>query len=432
MPRLPRLGFTRGTGLHLRPPERNHRESKTSDGDAVMVSFWLVDPLGVSYFSVHCPGLNEGGFSYEPTVICAEGAFVLFRLTFDSHAGICCEYFVYRAGPGKPSLDLLPDPNVAAFGAGRFGILPACGDASSEHYVVAFLRWRVAGEDWQFDAHIFSSETQAWTTKPTLLSLSDSDKLLLDSHDTIKQIAVGAASLGWVGFLHGILLLTNLFDRCPVIRYIPFPEPKVCVTDEDGEIIYGAGPPEWHVTCSNNGLVKLVEIEFYDDKECGSDRGWIATTCTRMVSSDGWRHRLEVNSAAISVDLSYRALLPELWNDKTKKLELNKLVYYAPTLSMEDDDFVYMMAKVNNEDERAWVITVDMKRALAPFSTQGRHLITGYRSCAFPKYLDMATADKPVVLPSFPKYSGMLCLALLVFCWRLFCVFTGMFEDCRN
>jgi hypothetical protein len=32
---------------------------------------------------------------------------------------------------------------------------------------------------------------------------------------------------------------------------------------------------------------------------------------------------------------------------------------------------------VNDEDERAWVIAVDMK-------------------CAFPEYLNMATADRPV------------------------------------
>lgn len=125
-------------------------------------------------------------------------------------------------------------------------------------------------------------------------------------------------------------------------------------------------------------------------------------------------------------------MLPELWNDKTKELELKKLAFYGPTLSTQDDDFVYMMARVNDEDDKACVIAVDMKRAameaVAPFSDQGRRCITTYCPCAFPKHIDAATDDRPVALPSFScGYSGILCLLLLVsllvnvcLIWRMF------------
>ncbi|XBH87054.1 hypothetical protein VPH35_074598 [Triticum aestivum] len=344
-------------------------ESTTSDGQAVALSFWLVDPPGVSYFTVHCPGLKEDddddhSYShYEASVINAEGALVLFSVTLHSTWISHYEYFVYRAGPGKPSLDLLPDPNIRGFVAEEFGLLP-CGD----HYAVAYLNWvpNAGDEPWQFDAHVFSSETRAWTAKRASQSLSESDKLLLGNHDheTTKQITVGADSLGWVDVMRGILLVTNLFDEHPVIQYIPVPEPRVCTTDEDGGIFYCADLPEYirDVTCCD-GLIKLVDIDVYEG-DGGSDEGWIATTFTRMVSWDNWRRRFTVDVADISVDPSYRALLPDLWNDKTKQLELKKkLVFYGTTLSTQDDDFVYMTARVNDEDDKACVITIDMKRA---------------------------------------------------------------------
>ncbi|KAF7055438.1 hypothetical protein CFC21_062964 [Triticum aestivum] len=364
-------------------------ESKTSDGQAVALSFWLVDPPGVSYFTVHCPGLKEDDDDdhsythYEASVICAEGALVLFSVTLSSAWNSRYEYFVYRAGPGKPSLDLLPDPNIRGFVAEEFGLLP-CGDAHGGHYAVAYLNWVPnAGDDpWQFDAHVFSSETRAWTARRASQSLSESDKLLLGDHDTGKQITVGAGSLGWVDIIRGILLVANLFDEHPVIQYIPLPEPRVRTTDEDGGIFYCADLPEYirDVTCCD-GLIKLVDIDFYGG-DGGSDEGWIATTFTRMVSWDDWRRSFTVDAADISVDPSYRALLPDLWNDKAKQLDLKKLAYYGPTLSTQDDDFVYMMARVNDEDDKACVIAVDMKRAaveaVAPFSDQGRRGITTY------------------------------------------------------
>ncbi|BAS82604.1 Os03g0179200 [Oryza sativa Japonica Group] len=55
-------------------------ESQTSEGQIIQVSFWLVDPPGLSYFTVHCPGLEEDGLDCEPSVLAAEGSLVLFRV----------------------------------------------------------------------------------------------------------------------------------------------------------------------------------------------------------------------------------------------------------------------------------------------------------------------------------------------------------------
>lgn len=85
-----------------------------------------------------------------------------------------------------------------------------------------------------------------------------------------------------------------------------------------------------------------------------------------------WGRRHTVGVAEISVDPNYSLSLPELLNDETKQLEVKKLIFLILTLSMNGDDLLYMMGKVNEEDETAWVITVDMKRvaleALVPIS----------------------------------------------------------------
>jgi hypothetical protein len=55
-------------------------ECQTSEGHTVEVSFWLVDPPGVSYLSVHCPGHGEDDFSGEPVVGLDEGRPMMVRM----------------------------------------------------------------------------------------------------------------------------------------------------------------------------------------------------------------------------------------------------------------------------------------------------------------------------------------------------------------
>ncbi|CAL4938968.1 unnamed protein product [Urochloa decumbens] len=57
----------------------------TSAGRPVTVSFELVDPPGVSRWSVHCPGLKKDrGFNGSPQILNAAGAFVDEETTYDA------------------------------------------------------------------------------------------------------------------------------------------------------------------------------------------------------------------------------------------------------------------------------------------------------------------------------------------------------------
>uniref|UniRef100_I1P861 DUF1618 domain-containing protein n=1 Tax=Oryza glaberrima TaxID=4538 RepID=I1P861_ORYGL len=349
-------------------------ESQTSEGQIFQVSFWLVDPPGLSYFTVHCPGLEEDGLDLSP-----------------------CDYFVYRAAPWSPWLDLLPDPNVMSFNSEKFGLFP-CRSGVSEHYNVAFLNieWVPSDVACQFELYIFSSKNRKWDVKPVLqdLSRSENHKVALE-HEIDKLINIGHDSLGLVDLWHGIILLEKMFDDYPVVRYMTFPKPVVYTTDAYGETVCGETAPECvrDVACCN-GLIKFVDVEYcYTDETNGN--GWKATTWNRLPSWKYWRKPFTVDKTDILVDPSYAAVLPELWDNNTKKMELKRLICSIPTLSMLDDDFLYMITKMNEEDKNAWIISVDMKhntlQDVAPISAARFSILSSIcHPCAISKYLKIS------------------------------------------
>jgi hypothetical protein len=175
------------------------------------------------------------------------------------------------------------------------------------------------------------------------------------------------------------------------------------------------------VSSGCNNLIKFVEVEFDDrDRRSLGNQGWKATIWNRDIDGDGWHVRSSLNVANISVDPSYSDLLPELWNDKTKELELKKLVFYTPTLTKEDDDFLYVLCKLNCEDVKAWVISVDIKHmaveAITSCSIEGHTLAAWHSPCAFPKYLELIPGDSLffILMQSTQKN---LHLGLFDVCW---------------
>ncbi|XP_044971398.1 uncharacterized protein LOC123433655 [Hordeum vulgare subsp. vulgare] len=358
---------------------------RTEDGQAVEVSFWLVHPPGISHFSVNCPGINR---EYEAWLVCAEDAFVLFSLQYWGPA----RFFVYTAGK-HPSLRLLPNPSLPYFGGQQFGLLPR-GDG--EHYALAFLRckWSLQDDVCRFDAHVFSSETRAWTTRRAYLS-DPADKPLCGRNDLFNQIRVGATSLGWFDNHHGILLLDHLFATHPVISIIPLPVATVGlpmpIKPDDK---YIASEYFYNVACCHD-LIKFVHIKYDDPHALARGSGWKATMWNMNVSGKNWCKGYTVDVDEISVDKSFSAKLPELWDDETQQLQLKKLMFHGPILSTLNDDLLYMMAKVKHDDDTAWTIAIDMKhaalKALAKFSVGPNQqlLTTACFSCVFPKYLNI-------------------------------------------
>jgi hypothetical protein len=336
-------------------------------------------------------------FAVEPAVLCADGPFVLLAVTFicyPTRPPVCVrpdfsEYFLYKAGPGKPSLELIPGPHVYRrfqFRNEEVGILH-CGD---DQFVIAVLELSLANKGcWNYDLHLFSRKSNVWVTKPVTRDLScDWDPAR--RHSTHKVVNVGGGKLGWVDLRRGILVCD---DADPFVRFTALPDPMESNKDDLGDTCPRAIRD---ISCTN-GSFKFVEMEFLgdsdddDDDEDGDgenddDDGnvdddddddkddndddvkndkdyrdyWTATVWMKTLSGD-WHILHSIDVVDISVSTSHSDVVPELWDDKAMKPSLTKLLTASPALSLLDDSVVYMMCKVNFDDPRAWMISIDMR-----------------------------------------------------------------------
>ncbi|KQK23384.1 uncharacterized protein LOC100834379 isoform X2 [Brachypodium distachyon] len=371
-------------------------EASSSTGHTVHVTICVTDPLGVSYVCVHCPGLKESDFSGRPSVVCSEKDFLLLSISFKSapHAreGLD-EYFVYKAGPGRPSLRLLPGPYPHVLTCSDVGLLPR---DDGDHFVLATPSFTM--DRWVYDLHLFSSMTWTWSTKVAFADISSDVRAKVSTIiRTSKVIQLGGGTLGWVDLWRGILVC-NVLDENPVLRYITFP----MLMPGHRE---AAKTSPWSirsVACSN-GLIKLIEIEKHerpDDEKSYDDMdklyesdclekpkviGWRAIVWYRMTSWDHWRKGCVVYDKEISVDyVRHSMMLPELKDNSAGELTLENLIASYPVLSLtcHSDDVVHMLCESKSDKceskyckKKKWMITVDLKKKilvdLAPFTLEG-------------------------------------------------------------
>ncbi|CAN6322025.1 unnamed protein product [Urochloa humidicola] len=183
-------------------------------GEIVEVSFCLADPPTISFVCIHCPGLaglTDSGFFDIPTVVSAEGAFVLLEISL-SHDRGRRDYFVYNAGAvAPPSLCCLPNPFPHDISPWEIGILPL-DDGSG--FIVAALVPRLESEANEtrppVDLLIFSSAgAREWRTVVPQLDPSCNNKKLF-SHSSSKVIVIGGGFLGWVDVWRGILRMVMI------------------------------------------------------------------------------------------------------------------------------------------------------------------------------------------------------------------------------
>jgi hypothetical protein len=94
-----------------------------------------------------------------PRVICSDkDLLLLLWVTFKFGPYdelVLREYLVYKAGPGRPSLHLLPDPHPLVLRAWEVALVPHGDDDG--HFLVAALCLTQA--PWIYDLHLFSSIT---------------------------------------------------------------------------------------------------------------------------------------------------------------------------------------------------------------------------------------------------------------------------------
>jgi hypothetical protein len=119
---------------------------------------------------------------------------------------------------------------------------------------------------------------------------------------------------------------------------------------------------------------------------------WTATVWTKTLSGD-WHKLHSIDVLDISVSTNHSDVVPELWDDKAMRLSLAKLLIASPTLPLLDDNVVYMMCKVNFDDPRAWMISIDMRTRevvqMFPFcADRVYNFDLDYHLCSFSSYVN--------------------------------------------
>ncbi|EMS49969.1 hypothetical protein TRIUR3_03832 [Triticum urartu] len=386
-------------------------KASSSTGHTVRVTVCAADPLGLSHVCVHCPGLTAADFSDRPTVVCSEKDLLVLSVVFIFGAyakeGLK-EYFVYRAGPGRPSLHLLPGPFPRVLTKADVALVPRDDGA---HFLLPVLCFTLGR--WVYDLHVFSSMTWAWSVKEVEGDVSPGARAEVSHIIASKVILLGEGTVGWVDLWRGIVVC-NVLEEMPMLWFIPLP--PLMPGHREGP---KSSPwPIRNVSCSD-GLIKYVEIEKhqrhdpderpFDDidtlyeADCLKKHkvmGWKAMTWYRRFSCDRWSKGSVAYDKEISVDQPmHSVLMPELTDDNAGELTLEDMLASYPVSSLADhcDDVVYMLCESKSGSKKSWLITVDLKKKilveLAPFPLEG------YYSPAHPSelsnYLNVTPALNP-------------------------------------
>ncbi|KAM3310481.1 hypothetical protein ACQJBY_031271 [Aegilops geniculata] len=358
--------------------EKNSTTAKTnnSQGFDVEVSFKTADPPAISLCFARCVDHQTGNsLVAEPFILGVAGGFVLLAITFlDSanHYRRFIDYFVYKAaGPGSASLHLLPRPYPSSFSRNLVAVLPVTDDNSEEDFAVVFPRveYIMLESRRHYTLHVYRSDMHAWHSQAAYVA-EDSEtrnaKHTISLHNAMSVAYAGKGVIGWIDLWWGILLC-NVLDSKPIIRFVPLPIPEPCDPSEFHLTYEDFTPrPHRHVTICN-GLIKFVGLNFHADNAIRSmkqaqDHGWTATRWTRSIYSDDvWHDGLMIDTSEIYfTDSSLPNLLPGMF-DEENNLTWGKFTTAGPTLSLLDDDIVYIMAKESVCHRTAYVLAVNTK-----------------------------------------------------------------------
>ncbi|CAM0902096.1 unnamed protein product [Alopecurus aequalis] len=396
--------------------------TSTTTGHTVRVTFCLADPPSISHFCVHGPNLKPEHFAVEPQVVFSDKdlALLVFPFTGDSN----CEYFVYRAGRGNPSLS--PIPGTPPGAKNRQYLNMVVGDDGE--FLLAHLC--LASNLPYYDLSIFSSKTGKWVTR-TLQAQAPADQirgedLFITPH---KVISLGGGMVGWVDLWRGVIVCDILAED-PFIYLIPLPKPHFNLSRE------GNPKPVRDVTAANNGYIRFVEMKHYfrrevvdvDDNSGNTFKvtkdldtldkmydldllllphedvarceqiiyirdGWKIRTCHRHISWNYWRkgHSVHVDGILVGDPKHYR-LLPQLVDDYGKSTFRDLTTAY-PTFSLNGDHVLYLFTKIDADDKDAWMVGIDLEQEMVeipqPYSVErASYFKLDCVTCAFSQFLN--------------------------------------------
>ncbi|KAM0931909.1 hypothetical protein ACQ4PT_000007 [Festuca glaucescens] len=305
-------------------------EAKTITGHTVKVTFFLADPPAVSRFCVYGPEL-EKDYLVAPRVVFSEKHLLLLHFRFRRCTAVVREphpaqYFVYKAAHGgQPSLTPIPATRRPADNIASYPIVLPFEDEHGNFLVADLAITPTRGH---YVLHIFSSKTNQWTARTLQLQLQlQAPPAVRDDLPSLpdRAIALGADTVGWIDLWRGIVIC-NVFDPDPVLRFIPLPKPEFDLRRR--------GDPHQirDVTCCN-GFIKFIEMEH------------------------------------------------------AAKFTLRNLIAVRLTLSIHGGEVVYLVLKVGADDNKAWVAGVDLRKKTVEVLSSSSYQ-RPFLACTFSGYLN--------------------------------------------
>jgi hypothetical protein len=331
----------------------------------IQVTFVVADPPQVSYFCAYCTGSI---FTEKPTILRTEGSLALLHTSvskpncygLDRYA-----FYVYHANGGsggEPSLTMLPQPSGRRIvERSQIGLLPGPG-GTRDYHVAALLNASGSGQ-LHYELYVYSSKTRAWTVKKPVLMLNEQQRQAGEfRHITAKVITVGGdyGTMGFVDHSRGILFCNVLQGDCPHLHYVPLPTP----------LHHSRLDPHdaWRVSDiavdTKGGRIRFLEL-------CPREKthGWRAVTWSRSAANyqEGWRHDCDLlPSQLLSGDLPEQLPLPResCWDNRGRPpplttRDIERMYTEFPTLSLHEDNTMYLMISRHIGARNWWVIAVD-------------------------------------------------------------------------
>ncbi|RLM54195.1 hypothetical protein C2845_PM10G18770 [Panicum miliaceum] len=245
------------------------------------------------------------------------------------------DYFVHRAGgpgSGAPSLDLIPGPHPKTYQPKQIGVLHCGGGQPEPHYAVVFPARRIEALT-SYEMHVFSSETQAWSTNVAEV-VEDRETGCYDmvKHRPSKAVPAGGGRLAWVDLWRGVVLCNVLADD-PVLRMLQWPVPPprgVQVEVYDARSIRDAA-------VGADGAVRFLKLSFDHDADRDGGGAWTATAWRREAGSEYWFECFRADIAGILADdSSFSHLLSKVWGDEVRRRCLSKVFSHQPLMFSPD------------------------------------------------------------------------------------------------
>ncbi|KAL6653275.1 hypothetical protein ACP70R_008853 [Stipagrostis hirtigluma subsp. patula] len=343
--------------------------ARASTGNLVHVSLHLAPPPEESCICVRfsCPDSF-----FRAYVVTAHGDSMLIRISYEHGYGDEGDYFVYNAGaaaadpPRPPSLLLLPPYYVPRkqldlYSSGPGDLVQHDLDDNStgllrrgeDELVVAQLMV-VANKDTprQKVAELLLLRSGKWSTRRPLISHGDgkAGEPLPSSWATTTTVAVGDRLLCWADSSRG-LLLCDVYDDDPVLRYVPLPV-------EAAEPLYGDRSSR-NVSVTAGGAVKFINV--FPRCCCGGAGSSNCRHSYRAYTINTWTLRMDDMVWVMDgmVDST------ELWAQDAYEERVPRVQLDDPIVSLDDPNIIYFVMcecyHVKRGDMTEWLVVVDMR-----------------------------------------------------------------------